>query len=71
MHYHDSRGVFRIYECAIEPGIWRWWRDVPGFSQRFTGTVADDGDTIVGQSQLRRDDVHWADDLRLIYRRSR
>jgi hypothetical protein len=69
MHYFDSRGVFRDYEASIDEAAWRWWRNTPGFSQRFTGTFSDSGDTITGQSQLRRDDVHWVDDLLLVYRR--
>ena len=71
MHYFDSRGVFRDQAVAIDAESWRWWREAPGFSQRFTGTFADGGDTIVGRSQLRRDDVHWADDLEITYRRQR
>lgn len=71
MHYFDSRGVFRLFEASIDESSWRFWRNAPGFSQRFTGTFADGGDTIVGLSQLRRDDVHWADDLAITYRRAR
>jgi hypothetical protein len=70
MHYFDSRGVFRVYYASIEDETWRLWRDAPGFSQRFTGTFADGGDTIVGHWQLSRDDVHWDDDLQITYRRS-
>jgi hypothetical protein len=69
MHYFDSRGVFRVYEASIDDASWRLWRDAPGFSQRFTGTFVDAVDTIAGRWQLRRDDVHWADDLEIIYRR--
>ncbi len=69
MHYFDSRGVFRVYEVSIDPASWRLWRDAPGFSQRFTGIVADGGDTIVGRWQLCRDELHWADDLEITYRR--
>ena len=69
MHYFDSRGVFRDYEASMADASWRIWRDAPGFSQRFTGTLSDGGDTIVGRWQLCRDDVHWADDLQITYRR--
>jgi hypothetical protein len=41
------------------------------FSQRFTGTWADGGDTILGRRQLGRDDVHWMGDLAITYRRRR
>jgi hypothetical protein len=70
MHYFDSRGVFRIYETSIDDAEWRYWREAPGFSQRFTGTFADGGARIVGRSQLRRDDAHWDDDLAITYTRA-
>jgi hypothetical protein len=69
MHYFDSRGVFRVYNASIDAEAWRIWRDAPGFSQRFVGTIADGDDTIAGQWQLSRDDVHWDDDLQITYRR--
>lgn len=69
VHYFDSRGVFRVFEASIDERTWRLWREAPGFSQRFTGTFSDDGDVIHGLSQLRREDVHWMDDLRITYRR--
>jgi hypothetical protein len=70
MHYFDSRGVHRINEVSIEPGVWKWWREEPSFSQRFTGTFEDDGSTITGMSQLCRDDKTWKDDLAIVYRRT-
>jgi hypothetical protein len=69
MHYYDSRGVFRVYEAGADEGTWRLWRDAPGFSQRFTGTFADGGDTIIGLWQVSRDDMLWEDDLRITFRR--
>lgn len=71
MQYFDSRGVYRLYETRVTDKAWEWWRESPGFSQRFTGRFEDGGDTIVGQSQLRRDDVHWKDDLAITYRRGK
>lgn len=61
MHYFNSRGVFRVYEVSIDDASWRLWRDAPGFSQRFTGQLADRGNTIAGRWQLCRDDLHWDD----------
>jgi len=69
MHYYDSRGVFRMFDVSIEGTSWHAWRDSPGFSQRFKGTVSDDGGTVVVLSQLCRDDRHWEDDLEITYRR--
>jgi hypothetical protein len=69
MHYFYSRGVFRVYEASVDAEAWRLWRDAPGFSQRFTGSFADSGDTIVGRWQLSRDNTNWDDDLQIVYRR--
>ena len=69
MHYFDSRGVFRVFAVSVDDATWRYERLAPGFSQRFTGTFADGGNTLVGRSQLSRDDVRWDDDLAITYRR--
>jgi hypothetical protein len=69
MHYFDSRGVFRSYSVSFDASEWRIWREAAGFSQRFSGQVSDGGDTIVGKWELRPDDVNWADDLEITYRR--
>lgn len=65
----DSRGVFRVYEVSVDDQAMRIWRDAPGFSQRFTGTFADGHNTMAGTWELCRDDVNWADDLAITYRR--
>lgn len=70
MHYFDYRGVYRLYAVSLEEDQWRFWRDAPGFSQRFTGILSDDGNTITGQGQLSRDGSSWEDDLAITYRRS-
>jgi len=67
MHYYDSRGVFRVYDASIDDTTWKFWRDAPGFAQRFTATIA--ADAIVGTSQLCEDGVAWHDDLAITYRR--
>lgn len=69
MHYFDLRGVHRVFAVEIAAGTWRFWNDTPGFSQRFTGTLSDDGKAINGQAQLSRDGVTWEDDLAIAYRR--
>jgi hypothetical protein len=71
MHYFDSRGVFRQYQVSIDPAAWRYWRDAPGFSQRFTGTFSGDGNTITGRSQLSKVEGRWDEDLAITYRRNR
>jgi hypothetical protein len=71
MHYFDSRGVFRVYDMSIDDGVWRLWRNAPGFSQRFAGTFARDGDTLAGRWELGQDDLIWKNDLEITYRRRR
>ena len=71
LYYFDSRGVFRLCETSIDATSWRVSRMAPGFSQRFTGRFSDGGDTIRGTWELCTDDIHWADDLAIAYRRER
>jgi hypothetical protein len=70
MQYFDSRGVHRVYSVSAAPGVWRFWRDEPGFRQRYTNTFGDDGETITSRGELSRDDQSWDDDLQLTYRRA-
>jgi hypothetical protein len=69
MHYFDSRGVYRVYAVSMSDGVWKFWRDAPGFSQRYAGTFSDDGATITARGQLSRDGSTWEDDLGITYRR--
>ena len=70
-HYFDSRGVERIYRSSrIEDRVWKMWRDDPEFTQRFTGTLSEDGNTISGQWEaLSSDGSTWEPDLQITYRR--
>jgi len=70
MLYFDERAVSRKYNFALRDRTWTWWRDAPGFSQRFTCTIADDGRTMVGKGQLSKDGVNWEGDLDLTYTRA-
>jgi hypothetical protein len=69
MHYFDSRGVFRVLDVDVDDAGFGFFRDAPGFSQRFRGTFTDGGKTINGLWELRQDDVTWHDDVRITYRR--
>jgi SAM-dependent methyltransferase len=69
--YFDSRGVHRIYHGHMADRVFTWWRDHPGFDQRFVGTLDDAGDVLAGQGRMRRDDGEWEDDLAITYRRVR
>jgi hypothetical protein len=73
-HYFDSRGVARVYEMSIDNGVWKLWRDSPdfsplNFSQRFTGTFSDDGNTIEGRWETSNDGSNWEHDFDLTYRK--
>ena len=39
MEYFDSRGVRRTYGVSLDDGVLRYWREHPGFDQRFTATL--------------------------------
>jgi hypothetical protein len=67
--YFDSRGVRRVYATSLLGRELRFWRAAAGFSQRFLGTISDDGREIDGLWQLSRDDATWDDDLRMHFRR--
>ena len=71
-HYFDSRGVARVYKMSLEDGLWKLWRDSPdfsplGFSQRYTGSFSDDGDTISGAWEICHDGATWEHDFNLTY----
>ena len=70
MNYFDSRGVHRIYQVSLSDGVWMMWRHSPGFSQKFSGRLSVDGNTIDGLWKLSRDDSTWEDDLAVTFRRS-
>ena len=69
MLYFDARGVSRIYEMSFSDGVWKQWRSAPGFSQRFTGTLSDDGSTIKARWEKSSDGSRWDRDFDLIYTR--
>lgn len=68
-HYFDSRGVSRVYQMSFSDRTWKRWRDHPGFSQRSTGGLSEDGKTITTGSELSRDGVNWERDLDVTYMR--
>lgn len=67
IEYFDSRGVRRTYRTSVEDGVWRFWRDEPGFEQRFTARLAPD--SFRGHGELARTPGDWGDDLDVSYRR--
>jgi hypothetical protein len=67
MLYFDSRGVSRLYQMSLSDGLWKLWRDFPGFSQRFTGRFSEDGKTITAEWEKSSDGVTWEHDFNLTY----
>jgi hypothetical protein len=71
MLYFDERGVSRKYQVTLRDKVWKWWRNAPGFSQRFSGTLSEDGLTIISKGELSRDGITWEGDLELTYTRAK
>ena len=71
MLYFDERKVSRKYDVSAQANIIKWWRDAPGFSQRYSWTIADDGNTIIGKGELSTDGTSWEPDLDLTFSRVR
>ncbi|SEG99208.1 hypothetical protein SAMN05444920_112288 [Nonomuraea solani] len=69
MLYADARGVHRVYRMTLADGVWRIWRNAPGFFQRFHGTFSDDGDTIDARWEMSEDGENWHVDFELTYTR--
>jgi hypothetical protein len=65
----DERGISRKYDVSLHGNIWKWWRNAPGFYQRYEGIIEDGGNTIVTKGELSRDGVSWEKDLDLTYTR--
>lgn len=73
-HYFDDRGVARVYEMSFENGVWKLERTKPDFSpfefsQRFTGSLSDDGRRIDGTFEIAHDHETWEKDFDVIYAR--
>lgn len=70
MQYFDERGVSRMYHVSLDGDTLRWWRDAPGFSQRFAAGLSSDWREIIAHGELSRDGEHWEGDLALTYVRA-
>lgn len=69
MMYFDERKVSRKYEVSFQDGVLKWWRNAPGFSQRYSWTIIDNGNKIIGKGQLSKDGTTWEEDLNLTFSR--
>ena len=65
----DERGVSRKYDVTLNNNLWKWWRNAPGFSQRYEGIIEDGGNTITTRGELSKDGSSWEKDLDLTYKR--
>ena len=65
--YSDSRGVRRVYHMTLSGGVWKSWRDAPGFNQRYIGKIGGDGKAIAGQWEFSEDGDSWKVDFDLNY----
>ena len=69
MLYFDERKVSRKYDVSFEDNVLKWWRNVPGFSQRYSWTFTDDDNTITGKGELNKDGTNWERDLEQTFTR--
>ncbi len=67
MLYSDARGVSRILQMSLSNGIWKMWRNAPGFLQRFTGSFSNHGNTITDYWEKSGDGSNWERDFDLTY----
>jgi hypothetical protein len=67
--YHDSRGACRVYQMNLIGGVWKVWRNAPGFNQRFVGRLERGGKSIVARWEMSEDASHWNKDFDLFYER--
>jgi hypothetical protein len=65
--YYDSRRVSRVYAMSFADGVWKMWREAPGFWQRFEGAVSKDGKTIAAHWDKSSDGATWEHDFDLTY----
>jgi hypothetical protein len=68
--YSDDRGVSRVYRMTLARGVWRIWRNAPGFYQRFEGRFTDKGNTIRAHWERSVRGRSWIHDFDLTFRKS-
>jgi hypothetical protein len=69
MQYFDSRGVHRVYAVRFDGNELTLERDEPGFAQRLSAMLTDDGSTLTGVWQLDEGEG-YRDDLAFVFRRA-
>jgi len=69
MLYFDERSVSRKIDVSFSDNKLKWWRNTPGFSQRFTWTISDNGNIIHSKGELSKDSATWEKDLEQTFNR--
>ncbi|WP_128544523.1 hypothetical protein [Larkinella soli] len=69
MLFFDERKISRKCEVSVEDNVVKWWRNVPGFSQQYSWTITDNGNTIIGNGELCEDGKTWKKDLDQVFTR--
>jgi len=59
MLYFDERKVSRKYEVSFQDNVLKWWRNAPGFSQRYIWTFTEGGNTIMGKESWAQMARFW------------
>ena len=67
--YYDARSVSRVYEMSFSEGVWKMWREAPGFWQRYEGRVSKDGKIITAHWEKSNDGTSWEHDFDITYAR--
>ena len=67
--YYDSRSVSRLYKMSFSDGVWKMWRNAPGFCQRYEGTVGNNGNSITALWEKSGDGARWEHDFTVTYTR--
>jgi hypothetical protein len=65
MLYFDERKVSRKFEISFDGNTLTWWRNDPGFSQRFTWTFSNNDNTLTAKGKYSKDGAAWEEDLSL------
>ena len=58
-----------MYHMSFEKGVWRIWRDAPGFRQRFEGRLQQKGRKIVAHWDKAEGKGPWTLDFDMVFRR--
>jgi hypothetical protein len=67
MMYFDERGISRKQDVSITKSQFKWRRDDPHFSQRYTMDI--EKDKLVSRGEMSRDGGEWQKDLSLTYKK--